>query len=113
MDRVYNKLVRDRIPEIIKAKGEEPITRELSLDEFKFALETKLKEECQEVITASGKDRIEEIADTLEVLEALAKLEGATLEDVITVADKKCTMRGAFDERIFLEKVIQNPNNNN
>lgn len=107
MDRVYNKLVRDRIPEIIKAKGEEPITRELSLDEFKLALESKLKEECQEVITTSGKDRIEEIADTLEVLKALAKLEGATLENVITVAGNKCTMRGAFDERIFLEKVMQ------
>ena len=106
MDRVYNKLVRDKIPEIIKAKGEEPITRELSLDEYKLALENKLKEECQEVLLASGEERIEEIADALEVLKALAKTEGATLEDVIAVADKKNTERGAFDKRIFLEKVI-------
>ena len=106
MDRVYNKLVRDKIPEIIKTKGEEPITRELSLEEYKLALENKLKEECQEVFLASGKERIEEIADALEVLKALAKTEGATLEDVIAVADKKNTERGAFDKRIFLEKVI-------
>ena len=106
MDRVYNKLVRDKIPEIIKAKGEEPITRELDLNEYKLALETKLKEECQEVITASGEERIEEIADSLEVLKALAKLEGATLEDVIVVADRKNAKRGDFEKRIFLEKVI-------
>lgn len=106
MERVYNKLVRDNIPEIIKAKGEEPITRELDLNEYKHALETKLKEECQEVITASGDERIEEIADALEVLKALAKLEGATLEDVIVVADRKNAKRGAFEKRIFLEKVI-------
>lgn len=106
MDRVYNKLVRDKIPEIIKEKGEEPITRELNLNEYKIALETKLKEECQEVITANGEERIEEIADALEVLKALAKLEGATLEDVVTVADRKNTKRGAFEKRIFLEKVV-------
>lgn len=106
MERVYNKLVRDKIPEIIKAKGEEPITRELNLNEYKIALETKLKEECQEVITANGEERIEEIADALEVLKALAKLEGATLEDVIVVANRKNVKRGAFEKRIFLEKVI-------
>ena len=64
------------------------------------------EQECQEVLLASGEERIEEIADALEVLKALAKIEGATLEDVITVADKKNTKRGAFGKRIFLEKVI-------
>lgn len=106
MDRIYNKLVRDKIPEIIKEQGEKPITRELSLDDYKVALETKLKEECQEVLLANGDERIEEIADVLEVLKALAKLENATLEDVISLADKKSFKRGAFEKRIFLEKVI-------
>lgn len=106
MDRVYNKLVRDKIPEIIKASGEEPVTRELDFNEYKLALETKLKEECQEVLTASGEERINEISDVLEVLRALAKLENATLNDVIIIADKKKDERGAFEKRIFLEKVI-------
>lgn len=106
MERIYNKLVRDNIPQIIEEKGEEPITRELNLDEYKLALETKLEEECREVITAKCEDRIEEIADALEVLRALAKLEGATLDDIIDVANRKSTKRGAFDKRIFLEKVI-------
>lgn len=106
MERIYNKLVRDKIPEIIKEKGENPITRELELDEYKLALEQKLQEECHEVITASGEERVEELADTLEVLRALAILENATLDDVIAVADKKSAKRGAFEKRIFLEKVI-------
>lgn len=106
MERAYNKLVRDKIPEIIISNGEQPITKQLDLHGYKLALETKLKEECQEVITASGEERIEEIADALEILKALAKLEGATLEDVIVVADRKNAKRGAFEKRIFLEKVI-------
>lgn len=106
MDRVYNKLVRDKIPEIIKANNEEPIIRELDINEYKLALETKLKEECQEVLNASGEERINEISDVLEVLRALAKLENATLNDVIAIAGKKKDERGAFEKRIFLEKVV-------
>lgn len=106
MERVYNKLVRDKIPEIIKAKNETPITRELNLDEYRTELEKKLKDECEEVITAVGGEKIEELADVLEALKALAKLENATLEDIIAVANKKAEKRGAFDKKIFLEKVI-------
>ncbi len=107
MDRVYNKLVRDKIPEIIKAKGEKPIVRVLIIDEYKHSLENKLKEECNEVLAANGQERIEELADVLEVLMALAKLEGASLDNVCAVANKKTEKRGAFDERIFLERVIE------
>lgn len=111
MERTYNKLVRDKIPEVIRGKGEEPITRILGDNEYRLALETKLKEECKEVLSASGEDRIEEIADAIEVLRALAKLEGKSLDDVLAVAEKKNSKRGAFEERIFLEKVIS-PNEN-
>ena len=50
MERIYNKLVRDNIPNIIKEKGEEPITRILSDEEYKKELEKKLNEEYQEVL---------------------------------------------------------------
>ena len=81
MERIYNKLVRDNIPNIIKSKGETPVTRILSEDEYKNELEKKLYEEYKEVIEASGSDRIEELADMLEIINALAKIESKTLDN--------------------------------
>lgn len=105
MEKVYNKLVRDKIPEIIVGNGGEPFTRILDEDEYKVELETKLMEEYNEVLLATGEERVEELADMLEVITALAKLEGKSLEDVIEVKNKKCDKRGGFEKRIFLEKV--------
>ena len=66
MDRTYNKLVRDNIPEIIISNGDVPITRILSNEEYKEELEKKLYEEYQEVLnTTNTEDRIEELADML------------------------------------------------
>ena len=107
MERIYNKLVRDNIPNIIKSKGETPVTRILSEDEYKNELEKKLYEEYKEVIEASGSDRIEELADMLEIINALAKIESKTLDNVILAAEQKNEKRGAFNEKIFLEKVIE------
>lgn len=74
--------------------------------EYKNELEKKLYEEYQEVIEATGEDRIEELADMLEVMKALAKLENKNLEDIINTSEQKNKKRGAFNEKIFLEKVI-------
>ena len=101
----YNKLVRDNIPDIIENNGEIPITRILTDDEYKIELEKKLYEEYQEVLNSSGKERIEELADMLEVMISLAKLEGKELEDVIEVAKVKRLKRGGFNKKIYLEGV--------
>jgi predicted house-cleaning noncanonical NTP pyrophosphatase (MazG superfamily) len=102
---MYKKLVRDRIPEIILSKGETPITRILSDAEYKEELEKKLHEEYLEVLDAAGDSRIEELADMLEVMEALASVENKTLEDVLSVKAKKQEKRGAFKDKIYLEGV--------
>lgn len=108
MEQIYNKLVRDNIPDIIHNNGEKPITRILSNEEYKFELEKKLYEEYQEVLnTTTSKDRIEELADMLEIIISLAKLEDKTLNDVVEVAQTKRLKRGGFDKRIYLEKVIE------
>lgn len=101
----YNKLVRDNIPNIIKNNGQEPITRILSNEEYKSELEKKLLEECNEVLLSMGSDRIEELADVLEVIIALSKVEGKTLDDVIETGRVKRLERGSFDKKIFLEDV--------
>ncbi len=107
MERIYNKLVRDKIPNIIKEKGETPIIKTLNEIEYKKELENKLYEEYKEVIESNGNDRIEELADMLEVIKALAKLEKRDLNDVLTIADEKSKKRGGFEKKIFLEKVIE------
>ena len=107
MERIYNKLVRDKIPSIIKGNGETPVVKLLDENEFKKELEKKLYEEYKEVIESTGNDRLEELADMLEVIRALANLENKHLDDLISIADKKVEIRGAFKEKIFLEKVIK------
>ena len=83
MEKVYNKLVRDNIPEIIKKDNSEPITRILSDEDYKKELERKLLEEYNEVLnTKTPEERIEELADMLEVMQSLANLENKTLEDI-------------------------------
>ena len=107
MEQIYNKLVRDKIPEIIKANGEKPVTRILDDNEYKEELEKKLLEEYNEVLKAeNSNERIEELADMLEVLISLAKLENKSLEAIIEIANIKREKRGGFDRKIFLEEVL-------
>jgi len=102
---MYNKLVRDKIPDIIKNNGEKPVIQILSDIEYKKELEKKLFEEYQEVIESKEKDRLEELADMLEVISALAKLEHSSIEEILEIAEAKRKKRGAFDKKIFLEDV--------
>ena len=60
MERTYNKLVRDRIPDIIFSNNETPVTRILNDAEYKKALEEKLYEEYEEVLSSDGCNRCEE-----------------------------------------------------
>lgn len=108
MERIYNKLVRDKIPNIIKEKGETPVVRILDKIEYKNELEKKLYEEYKEVIEATGDDRVEELADMLEVIRALANLENKNLNEVIVIADKKMKNVVLLKKRFFLKKLLKN-----
>lgn len=109
MEKVYNKLVRDNIPEIIIQDNHKPITRILNDEEYKRELEKKLLEEYKEVLeTTTSEERIEELADMLEIIQSLARVENSSLEQVQEVAQVKKLKRGGFDKKIFLEKVLDN-----
>ena len=107
MERIYNKLVRDNIPEIITANGEMPVTRILTDEDYKKSLEEKLNEEYEEVLSSEGDERLEELADMIEVIRSLAGLENVSLDNIVKLADAKRAKRGGFDKKIFLEKVIE------
>lgn len=107
MEKIYNKLVRDKIPEIIENDGEIVFTHVLSDAEYRLELYKKLNEECMEVAASkTSKETLEELADVLEVLRTIALLENSQLEDIIQIADKKKEKRGGFQKRIFLEKTL-------
>ena len=102
----YGKLVRDKILEIIKDNGEVPISKILNNNEYKIELEKKLLEECYEVINAKNdKDRLEELADLLEVMLSLGKIQDNDLDDIINLCNTKRLKRGGFDRRIYLVDV--------
>lgn len=98
----YNKLVRDKIPEIISESGKSVAYRKLNEEEYKVALELKLDEEVSEF---HENPSIAEIADIAEVLYALIEAYGYRVIDVIKYRAAKREEKGSFDERIFLEEV--------
>lgn len=101
----YQKLVRDKIPDIIKSNGEEAITRILSDEEYLIELKKKLKEETEEVISSNEENRLEELADLLEVMIAIANTDNKKLEDIIDACNQKREKRGGFSRKLYLEGV--------
>lgn len=99
--KIFRKLIRDRIPEIIAAKGEKAITRVLDDAEFLKALENKLLEEVQEM--RQGADKKMELADIYEVLDALIQAYGFSRGEILQIQEKKRVERGSFEKRLFLE----------
>jgi predicted house-cleaning noncanonical NTP pyrophosphatase (MazG superfamily) len=104
------KLVRDRIPEIIRASGRRPRVTTLTAEAYRAALHDKLREEVDELIAASATDAlIEEAADVLEVLQTIVAEHGVTLADIVEAARRKCTQTGGFDMRLRLDGVDPDP----
>lgn len=98
--KIYNKLVRDKIPEIIRAAGEEPKTRILEDAEYLQALVKKLEEEYDEF---QADMNVEELADLQEVILAFADALNITREQLEKVRLDKVAKRGAFAQKLFLE----------
>lgn len=108
MEKVYNKLVRDKIPDICRANGEEPFTRVLTDEEYWEYLLKKDEEELEEVRTAETlEERKKELADKLELIRAMAQYNDFSLEEIIEEADKKKQKNGGFEKRLLLEKVVK------
>jgi predicted house-cleaning noncanonical NTP pyrophosphatase (MazG superfamily) len=99
-----NKLVRDKIPHIIVSTGKKPVTRILEAEEYKQELIKKLLEEAQEFATDQN---IEELADLMEVIQAIQQSFGFSQNELEMVKNKKLKERGGFAQRIYLQEVIE------
>ena len=105
----YNKLVRDNIADILKNDGEIPETRFAQGEDFLTLLQDKLAEESEEVANAVGHQKIEEIADLIEVIETICEVEGITLKDILKAKKEKKTKKGGFKTGLFLERSETKP----
>ena len=105
MQSIYNKLVRDNIPEIIKAAGKTSRIHILTESEYISELDKKLGEEVAEY---QADKSLEELAGILEVIYAIALARGYCVEELEAVRREKAEKRGAFENRIHLERVDDN-----
>lgn len=101
---IYNKLVRDRIPEIIAASGKKCTSVVLSDEEYVKMLDAKLDEELAEY---HQDQNIEELADLLEVIFACAIAKGYTVEQLEHIRSEKALKKGGFEKRIMLKEVLE------
>ena len=102
--KIYNKLVRDKIPEIINSDNRVAITRELDDEEYLNELNKKLQEEVKEYLEDNN---VEELADIVEVIYGILNSKNVSIEEFETIRKNKADKRGAFNKKIFLEKVIE------
>ena len=102
--KVYNKLVRDKIPEIIEMSGKTCTVETLTDEKYIAMLDVKLNEELAEYQESKS---LEELADLLEVMGAVVKARGYTWDELTTVRKKKREERGGFEKRILLKEVYE------
>ena len=102
--KVYNKLVRDKIPETIADNGQTCVTRIMADDEYLEMLNTKMQEELKEYLESG---EIEELADLEEVLRAILDVKCVSYDEFEKIRNKKVEKRGAFKKKIFLESVSE------
>ena len=104
----YNKLVRDRIPEIIEASGNTCVTEILSDEDYLKMLDAKLDEELAEY---HADQNIEDLADLREGIRAWAGARGYTIEELERVRSDKAAKRGGFEKKILLKEVWERSGN--
>jgi predicted house-cleaning noncanonical NTP pyrophosphatase (MazG superfamily) len=102
MREEYNKLVRDRIPEIIRQSGNQCEVVTMSEAELRQALREKLLEEAGEVAAASSENLVSELADLQEVIDSLLTVYAIDRETVLSEQKRKRVERGGFDQRLRL-----------
>ena len=99
---IHRKLVRDRIPEIIRQSGAEPVCRTLNGEEKLAALKEKL---CEEAAEFRQSGEMEELADVAEVLRALLRETGISRDALENARARNYRERGGFDGGVWLEEV--------
>lgn len=100
----YNKLVRDKIPELIESDGRKAIIEKLDESQYREFLNIKLGEELKEYLESG---EVEELADLVEVIYAILDSKNVTISEFEKVREEKILKRGAFKERLLLKEIVE------
>jgi len=104
--KIYNKLVRDNIPQIIKDAGKKCKVSILDDEKYLIELKRKVIEEAQELTETKNRlETIEELADIFEVLDVILAKEKISMEEILATRIEKNNDKGAFEQKIFLKSV--------
>lgn len=108
----YDKLIRDRIPEIIEKSGKQCHTEVMSFEKYKVKLVEKFNEEIDELKIELADNSIEkaisELADIEEIVLALVKSLGVNILDFEKIREEKKQKNGGFENKLLLKEVIEN-----
>ncbi|WP_232701381.1 nucleoside triphosphate pyrophosphohydrolase [Halobacterium wangiae] len=102
MTREYDKLVRDRIPEVVREDDETPVTHRVDGEAYRDRLADKLLEEATEYAESRA---VEELADVLEVVAAIREARDVSSEELEAIRAEKAAERGGFTDGVVLERV--------
>jgi predicted house-cleaning noncanonical NTP pyrophosphatase (MazG superfamily) len=100
----YNKLIRDKIPQIIEQSGKKAIVEQLNADQYITCLNSKLNEELDEYLESGS---VEELADLVEVVYAILDFKNVSISEFERIREEKVEKRGAFKQRLLLKEVIE------
>lgn len=95
----FNKLVRDKIPDIISSSNRRCTVKTLADDEYQLMLDAKLNEELSEYLQSKS---LEELADLFEVIHAIVIAKGYSWKEFMDIRQKKLEERGGFEKRLLL-----------
>ena len=102
--REYKKLVRDKIPDVMRSNGAKPVIMRIHPDSMQLYLNKKLEEEVTEYLTDGT--RVEELVDVMTVLLAILEVKGVSFYDFMRLYSRKLEEKGGFRKGIYLEREL-------
>ena len=108
MHQRYDKLVRDRVPQLIRKEGRKYGVSVLSEADYRTALRAKLVEEAQEAASCEPQELSKELADLLQVIDAVRTAHGISKQQLAAVQKRRVSLRGAFTKRLMLNWAERN-----
>lgn len=107
MEKTLQKLVRDKVVQQLQQQGKTVNYRTLSKQEFSIEIETILQDRVKTLLlSTNSKDRLNEVAEILEILNTIVEFDGFTLTNALELTQDKYAQEGAYTKQLYIETII-------